>query len=246
MRGVFPERREEAAVPSPRRRRARRGLTLVELVIAIAVIGVLMSAAVMGIGAITGAQAKTAAGELSGVIRSLYDTAALSGRTCRLVFTLPGERDEEAVAGYRAECASGAITTSRDRERALELEERSKEDERDDDRRFSLRAGSGEPTLEELMAREKDRVQRQTEFSGYTSPEIAPRELPPSVKVEVWTRGQRRKISHGPAQLYFFPQGSTERAMIFITQGDDTWTIRVSPLTGKTEIFAEALEVPSR
>lgn len=237
-------RRDDAA-STPRRRVARRGLTLVELTIAIAVIGVLMSAAVMGLGAITGAQAKGAAGELSGVIRSLYDTAALSGRTCRLVFALPGERDADGEVSYRAECAAGAVTTNRDRERALELEARAAEDRQDDDR-FSLRSGSDEPSLEEVLAREEERVARATEFSEYTSPEIAPRTLPSSVEVAVWTRGMRRKITSGLAQLYFFPQGSTERAMIFITQGDDTWTIRVSPLTGKTEIVGEELEVPSR
>src|SRR5512140_1350393 len=94
-----------------------RGLTLIELMIALAVAAVLFSAAVMGIGAITGAQAKKSAGELAGVIRSLYDTAALTGRTCRLAFELPGEKAEDQKARYRAECAAGAVTTSADRDK---------------------------------------------------------------------------------------------------------------------------------
>ncbi len=228
-----------------------RGLTLIELMIAIAVAVVLFSAAVMGIGAVTGAQAKKSAGELAGAIRSLYDTAALSGRTCRLAFELPGEKAEDQKVRYHAECAKGAVTTSADRERELETEQRAREDaEKDrgrDSSRSSRRSSWGdEPTLDDLMAAEQGRVEQATRFSEYTSPEIAPRELPDSVHVGVWTRGQQRVAKSGPAYLYFFPQGMTERAMVYLTQGDDTWTLTVAPLTGKVAVVPRELEVPSR
>ena len=41
----------------------------------------MFSAAAMGVGALTGSRARQAAGELSGTIRSLYDTANLTGKT---------------------------------------------------------------------------------------------------------------------------------------------------------------------
>jgi len=46
------------------------------------------------------------------------------------------------------------------------------------------------------------------------------------------------------AYLYFFPQGFTEKAHVYVRQGDNVWTLAVSPLTGKVEIAGEALEVP--
>src|SRR5436305_677525 len=99
--------------PSPRGRgrAARRGFTLIELTIALVIVALLFSATVLSIGAVTGSKAKAATGELGGVIRSLYDTSGLSGKTCRIVFDIPDPKDEDAETKYRAECAAGALTT---------------------------------------------------------------------------------------------------------------------------------------
>jgi general secretion pathway protein H len=51
-------------------------------------------------------------------------------------------------------------------------------------------------------------------------------------------------VKNGQAFLYFFPQGYTERAQIWVRQGKNTWTLSISPLTGKTAIVSEDLEVP--
>lgn len=230
-----------------------RGLTLIELSIALALAAVLFSVAVIAVGALTGAKAKSAAGELGGVIRSLYDTAALSGKTCRLVFQLPGTREEEAVR-YWAECARGAVTTTRDRDGALrEAELLQKEEQRQRERggrakeqRFTAygSSGSGEPTLQDLLAEQKERVEQTGRFSQFNSPEIEPRELPAGVSVSIWTRHQHDVVKSGPAYLYFFPQGYTEKAHVYVRQGSNVWTLVVSPLTGKTSVVTEELEVP--
>jgi general secretion pathway protein H len=60
----------------------------------------------------------------------------------------------------------------------------------------------------------------------------------------VWTRHQREPADKGVAYLYFFPQGFTEKAHVYVKQGDNVWTLAVSSLTGKVEIAGEALEVP--
>ncbi len=73
---------------------------------------------------------------------------------------------------------------------------------------------------------------------------MKPQKLPSNVRIGVWTRNQREEVTSGTAYLYFFPQGFTERAMVFVRQGNNAWTITVSPLTGKTQIVADALEVP--
>ena len=58
------------------------------------------------------------------------------------------------------------------------------------------------------------------------------------------TRQQREPTEKGLAYLYFFPQGFTERAQVYVRQGDNVWTLRVQPLTGKVDVVGEALEVP--
>jgi general secretion pathway protein H len=229
-------------------RRAERGLTLIEIMIALIIATVLFAAVVVSVGAITGSKAKASAGELAGVIRSLYDTAALSGKTCRLVFEIPDPKSED-VTKYRAECAAGGVTTSRDREAALRDENRARDDEKrqggkDERRNFRSSSGSGEPSIQELMEQEQNRVEQAARFSSYTAEEVAPRELPSGVSVSVWTRQQKTAVEQGVAYLYFFPQGYTEKAQVYVRQGDNVWTLTVSPLTGKVAVVAEELEVP--
>ena len=237
-----------AMSPAPaRRRRAPRGLTLIEISIALAIAAVMFAAVTLGIGAITGAKAKGSATELAGVIRSLYDSAALSGKTCRLVFEIPDPKREEPTR-YHAECAAGGVTTARDRDAALKSDERDREQAArnggQDERKNYTRSDNASPSAQELMDQEKTRIESQSTFSAYTAEEISPRELPSGVAVSVWTRQQREPVESGVAYLYFFPQGYTEKAMVFLRQGDNAWTLDVSPLTGKVNIASEALEVP--
>jgi general secretion pathway protein H len=223
----------------------QRGLTLVEVSIALAILTVLMGAVVVTLNAVFGANAKKAAGEIAATVRAMYQEAALSGRTCRMTFELP-EDDEGKKVVYRTECADGAVTTGRDRDAAIRDANKAKADadrgvtSRRSDRDFRL---SNDPSLQDLFAGERARAEGRG-FSEYQPEGTGKINLPDNVKVEVWTRGQREPVKSGTAWLYFHPQGYTDRAMIFITQGDNAWTISVSPLTGKTEVLPERKEVP--
>lgn len=230
--------------------RGRRGFTLIEMVVALAIIAVLFAAVIIGVGALTGAKAKESATELTGVIRSLYDTANLTGKTCRLVFELPSEKDDNGAVTYRAECAKSGLTAAKNRdeeqkEARSEGEQRKKKDRLDDsDKRFTRSDSDDAPSLQELMAREKARVDDAAKFSTFTTEQIPARTLPDSVRVWVWTRSLRAPTKSGPAYLYFFPQGFTDRAQVYVRQGSNVWTLSVSPLTGKVATVAEELEVP--
>ncbi len=217
--------------------RAGAGLTLIEMMISLLIAAVLFSAVVVGLGAVTGAQARTAAGELAGTIRTLYDTANLSGKTCRLVFDLGKARDDDARVSYWAECAKGNVTTDRDRERALDKANEAREDGPREKR------GSGN-ALSDLMEAEAGRVEAAAAFSAFTSESLPRRTLPAGVKVSVWTRHQKGATASGLAYLHFFPQGFTEQAHVQLAQGDNTWTLVVSPLTGKVKVEPRAVEVP--
>ena len=227
------------------RARRQRGLTLIEVTIAIGIIAVLFAAVTMSVGAITGAKAKSSATELAGVIRSMYDTAALSGKTCRLIFELPGPKAEEgANVRYQAQCAASGVTTSRDRDTQLRNESRELERQKREGPRNYTRRDNDTPGLDDLLAQEQQRVEQAAAFSDYTAEEIKPRELPSDVTLSIWTRNQRQPVDTGVAYLYFFPQGYTEKAQLYVRQGDNVWTLVVSPLTGKVNISSEALEVP--
>ncbi len=227
--------------------RARRGITLIELVVALGIVVVLFASVVFGVGALTGAKAKEASAELAGTIRSLYDSAALSGKTCRLVFELPGKGAEDEEVKYHAECAKAGVTAGANREdeqRAADKKDKKGKSDDDDSRFRSLSGDDSGPNLQELMAREKNRVEDSAKFSSFSTEDVVERSLPKGVEVEVWTSKLKTPAKSGVAYLYFFPQGFTERAQIYVRQGKNVWTITVSPLTGKTVIHADALELP--
>jgi general secretion pathway protein H len=240
--------------------RAHRGFTLIEMMIAIAVAGLLFGALVMGLGALTGARARQAMGELGAAARSLYDTSALSGNTCRLVFLLP--RDDSTDFSYRAECASGPVTTAMDRDQEIRDATRAAVEAYRKGNRGSSRAPAPDPrtaptaygtpygspgasgsTLLDVLDSEKARVEKAAAFSAFTTPEIEPRKMS-GVRVSVWTSHQKAKIDTGLAYLYFFPQGYTERAQVTVRQGKNVWTLLISPLTGKTSIVSGEPEIP--
>lgn len=228
------------------RRASTRGMTLIEITVALMIIVMLFGAAVYGVGALTGARAKETATQLAGTIRALYDSAALTGQTCRIVFTLPEERNEDEVAvKWRAECARGTTTASSKREDALKEDRAALAKERlKKDDRFKRLDSDDAPTLQELQEREKEAVDKDSEFTEFSNEDVVERTLPSNVSIEVWTQKQRTPTKHGLAYLYFFPQGYTERAQVWIRQGPNVWTLTISPLTGKTVIHSEELEVP--
>jgi general secretion pathway protein H len=247
--------------------RAPRGLTLIELMVALAVAAALFSAVVLGLGALTGARARKAMGELGAAARSLYDTAALTGNTCRLVFLLP--RDDSAEFSYRAECAKGPVTSAMDRDQEIRDATKAAVEAYRKNSRGGARAtepapdprsaasgsgaygpygsygssGSSGSSLLDVLDAEKARVEKAAAFSAFTTAEIQPRKMN-GVRVSVWTSHQRAKIDTGLAYLYFFPQGYTERAQVTVRQGKNVWTLLVSPFTGKTSIVDGEPEIP--
>ncbi len=224
----------------------RHGFTLIEMMVALTIVVIMFAAVIYGVGALTGARAKESSTELAGVIRNLYDTAALSGKTCRLVFDLPGEREESGSVTWRAECAKSGITAAAKRDEELKAagNKKGKDQIAANDARFKRLDNDGQPSLQDLQDREKNRVDAAAKFSSFQSDDVVEKHLPPGVKVEVWTAKQKDKVKSGTAYLYFFPQGFTERAQVWLKQGTNAWTVTISPLTGKTVIFSEDLEVP--
>lgn len=217
---------------SVRRRAARapRGMTLIEIMIALAVVATVVFVAVPSMEAYAGIRAREEAGKLSGAIRFMYGQSALSGKVCRLVFDLDGR-------SWWPECTEGRFTLNREKERTLggkAVEEVKKETRRS--------SSSGLKDEGELM---RERIEKKAEFSTFRNEEFGKRKLPDGAELSVWVAHQREKYVKGRAFLYFFPQGHTERAQIYMSSGHgDVYTLAVSPLNGKVKVVDSELEVP--
>src|SRR6266550_4410880 len=74
--------------------RRQRGLTLIELLVTIALIGIVTTGVVAGSGALVNSRMRGAASMISGAVRIAYTRASATSRTNLLVFEL----DESTVA----------------------------------------------------------------------------------------------------------------------------------------------------
>jgi general secretion pathway protein H len=225
-----------------KRSRSTSGLTLIEVMVVIAIAAMLLAAVVVSVSALTGARARATLGELGATARALYDTAALTGHTCRMVFDLPA--GDATGFTYRAECASRAVTSASDRDQALKDENQARADAA---KRGAKGGGGGPPrsgpSLLDVLSQEKERVESVAKFSTFISPEVEPRRVS-GVKLSVWTPHQHQPAKSGVAYVYFFPQGAVERALLTARQGNSVWTLSISPVTGKTTVVDGEMEIP--
>ncbi len=199
------------------------GFTLIELVIVIAVIGILGAAAIPAMNAATGANVRSAAGELSGAARYLFETAALRHETCRLALDLDG-------AAWWAECT---------KDRAFSAREPSSAPEREEDD-----AALAERFPEERDA-EKRRLLAGARFTQFTDRLARKRALPGSARFDdVWSEHQREPFDRGMAYVYFFPQGRAEEARVPVKDGDNAYTVVLQAFTGRARVVPGVPEAP--
>ncbi len=205
-----------------------RGMTLIEICIAIGIAAGLLAIALPAISSITRAQMRQKSGQLAGGLRSLYGAAALRSATCRLVIDLDD-------GSYGSECAKGSITLSKEGERSQNgHREESKEDE--------LLATKDKDGLSE---RDKARLEILQKSAFAPTSDIPHTTLGSDVKfLSVWVEHQPERYTTGKAFLYYWPTGVTESASIQLEQGDDVISLLVSPLTGRVQMINGPKDAP--
>ncbi len=199
------------------------GFTLIELMIVIAIVGVLAAAAMPALNAVTGANARSAAGELSGAARYLFDTAALRHQTCRLALDLDGGEWWAECTKDRAYAAREQSGASSREEDDAALEERFPEERDTEKRRLLARAH---------FAQFRDRLTKKHTLPGS------------AVFEEVWSEHQREPFSKGMAYVYFYPHGQAEAARIPIVEGDNVYSVVTQPFTGRAKVVVGKPKVP--
>jgi general secretion pathway protein H len=201
-----------------------RGMTLLEIGIALAIAAGVMALAIPAISNVARVQLRQKSGQLAGGIRSLYGASAVAGRTCRLVMDLD-------AAAYWSECAQGSVRLAAEGEHARNG---ARETTRDEDLLATV-ARRGDAISEE----ERTRAELLRKGAFTQSPDIPKTELGGSVRfADVWVSHQPERYVSGKAFLYFWPSGLTETAAVHLKQGDDVNTLLVAPLTGKVRIVS--------
>jgi general secretion pathway protein H len=207
-----------------------RGLTLIEISIALAIAALLVAVAIPAVASITRAQLRQKSGQLASGIRALHGHSAISGKSCRLAIDLDAQ-------SYQSECAKGAVRLAADKERARNGVREGTRDEE-----LLARAGK---ELDSLSTEDRERIALLQQSAFAPAPEIPLTTLGGAVRFrQVWVSHQEEHYTAGTAYLYFWPTGQTEGASIQLAQGDDLYTLLVSPLTGRVRIVAGAASAP--
>ena len=207
-----------------------RGMTLIEIGVALCVAGLMLAVAVPALSAVTRAQLRQKSGQLAGAVRALYGAAAIAGHTCRLVFDLDANV-------YWSECARSNVRLTREGER-------SQNGARVATREEELLA---EPQRDGMSEEEKERAALAQKSAFVASKDVPKTELGGSVRfTDVWVQHQPERYSAGKAFLYFWSSGLTEEASLHLAQGDDVYSLIVSPLTGRVKIIGDRVDAPGQ
>lgn len=250
--------------PDAHRRAAPRrqaGLTVLELMIALAVIGLGVSLGYSGFRMVTGAALGEDVNDLSSVVRRAQVIAAEAGMPMRLVFdfdkqgywleacsgdpSLRRAKTEEAVDPKAQE---EALEEARQRLATLPGAMALAESPEDDARMAKALAGRqvGGRVCQELTAAAVPELagvlSLDAEGRGFKRPFNVSR----GVKLrEVWVQHLEDSVSEGQVSVSFFPLGWAEKAIIEIgDERDHVYSLLIHGVTGRVEIRDGELRDP--
>jgi general secretion pathway protein H len=204
-----------------------RGFTMVELMIALAIVAMLAGITVPVMDNITRADLRASASKTSGMVKAVYDFAVLNGHPSRLVFDF-------ATNSIIAEQGSGKVTIA---DKDADQKDEPKEDE-----------GKNDGNMDSLVAMAKRDVNSTTSVKRAATwtrvPGTLPYELPSGVKIaSVMAEHLKDPQTEGKAVVHFFPMGYCEHAIVhFEDSSQRTFAVEIEPLTGRTRIVDHKVE----
>jgi type II secretory pathway pseudopilin PulG len=234
-------------------RRHSAGLTIFELMIVIAIVGLMSYLAVGAVRWLRGANAIDAAVELTGVMRRTTQLASASGQLYRIVFDLDGQT-------YRVEvCEGGPAAISKDPEQKVEDSPEAKAKAIEEAKQKMAGAQNAMPatSTEEgaeamalalsgnLSARRSCTVS--PDFTGDPNGKPGVRALDPNRTAKIKSISVQHledPVTSGLVAIHFFPLGSVEKAIVEIGDGSKTFSVLLWGLTGRVELKDGAIPDP--
>ena len=219
----------------PKIHASAKGFTVLELGIALVLLGLILGVSIPAVNSLSGAELKKQVGIFQGLIREAYARAALSGTAHRLVFEMDRgvywveETTEKVLLGNRtqelADDGKAALQILDDRIEDLE-------DDKDDPNASTMLQLLKGPTWSKVpddMGQEQ-KMHPDVRFAG------------------IWVDHLSDRAKSGQVALHFFPGGYSQDAQISVTDDEDAdrvYTLSVQALTGAVYIDDMLLEVPS-
>ena len=215
---------------------ARRGMTLIEVLICLALIGLIMSGVIIGSGQLSSSKMRHSSTMIAGAIRVAFSRATSSSKTVRLVMDFEEssiwleEGDQPHVVQSKDAAGNGGAAAATEQEKAAQEE--------------SGRILKG-PAVPKTSFREIDAM-----GVAASTPGKGHKKLDSGIKFRrVQTAHDAEEKKEGRAYLYFWPGGQTERAVIQLRPGtndaeDAAMSLVVAPLTAKVTVKSGVVTLP--
>lgn len=198
--------------------RSQGGFSLFELIVAIAIVGLMMGVVVSQMDKALDLDMKRSANRLGSTIRYLYNKAATEGLYIRLVFNI----DERS---YWVESTTDPTKISAEMEVAGEQGEEAKEGE-------ATEGGGEKPKISYPKPR----------FGKVDSFLLKPTKLPERVFIkDIFVEHRPTGVQDGMVGIYFFPNGYVEHTVINLRNEEDDffYHIETNPVSGAVSIGTE-------
>lgn len=186
----------------------------------VSIIALLFTAVAMSIGNVVRANLRAEANKLSANIQAVSNRAVTKNAYYRMVFDFEANEYWSEVAEQRFFIGS---LKEEDAEKSM-LKEKDKDKQRMGEVQFL--ETTDEPSIHQASASEvKDGLIRRIK-------------LPNGLSLSgIMTTHQRDVRREGKGYIYFFPDGSQERALVYITDGNQVYTLATQPLTGRVTAY---------
>jgi len=214
-------------------RAGQRGLTLIEIVIAIALIALLSGSLLFGKNMLVGSRVKSAATLIVSAVRFGLTRANATGKPTRLVIDL----DKKQLAIEEASGSSMLREKSKDQTGGADAATAAETKARTEAERIVEGPHAARPHFSKL-----------TGVTGAVEELSAGRALGDGVEIsQVRTEHDEDYVREGRAYIYFWPAGTTERAVVQLKKAGDkeaSLTVVLSPLTGRAKIEKGPVDFP--
>jgi general secretion pathway protein H len=229
------------------RRSGTGGFTLLELMIVVALVGLVMTVAVRGVRSLTKSDMRTSAVKMAGAIRYLFDRASTTGRIHRLVIDFGQGR-------YWAEVSDDRFYIPHERETDLQretaAEKQAKEDEdqkkREEEAQGQAQAGTEPPQYDIAKYQPQEFQAKKARFAAFKEMAVKPTPVKGAKISGLFTPRLAAPMNTGRGYIYFFPLGMTEAAQVYLSDEDqkNVYTLVVHPLTGRVQIYNRYVDPP--
>ena len=211
------------------RSRPGAGFTLIEVVVALALIGLIMGVAVGQMDRVFELDMKKTTNKLSSTTRYLYNKAAMEKLYIRLVLDF-----EEQT--YWVEATADPVVVAKEEPRTFASSEEEKSGEEGEE---AAPPEEEEPVFEDGVHKLKA---PEPNFGAVDSHLLRPTKLPDTVFFkDLHVEHRQYPVEGGKEFIYFFPNGYVERAIINLRDEEDevNYSLSTNPISGRVSIEPE-------